>query len=363
LRVLIITFDPPEGSGGIEGRAMAYTEGLVQRAIYVEVAALLPGQKQSVEPYMGARLTRLSSSISELPRTFGALVRMMEYSSLDSVFVLSGGLTPIGILVLILSHLTGRKSAVFFYGKDILQARKQPIGRILLALSVLLAKRVATNSKYTAGLLPFRPQSPFTVISPGVDPNIAFGQREVGRDLGSPRVLFVGRLVRRKGADLLLTAFGELRPELPGIRLEIVGDGPETGDLRSLADKLKLGAAVTFHGALYGPKLWQRYAEASLFVMPSRQSAHDIEGFGTVFLEAGLFGLPSIGTRTGGIPEAVIDGVTGKLIESEDVEGLRRAIQNLLRNPAEMERLGRNAQKRALQFSWSASTDQVLRLF
>jgi glycosyltransferase involved in cell wall biosynthesis len=363
MRMLILTFDPPVGSGGIEGRAVAYTGALVRTAVHVEVAALAPHQVMSVELYQGTTLTRLSSSILQLPRTFGTLVRMISHSSLDSIFMLSGGSTAAGLLVLGFSRLTGRKSGVFFYGRDLLQARKRTRGRILLTLSILLADRVATNSKYTAGLLPVGPRSPLAIIYPGVDARIAEGPNYDRVHMRSRRILFVGRLVKRKGADLLLTAFNSVRPALPDLRLDIVGDGPEMGNLRAQADELGLGDAVTFHGSLYGRSLWARYAEASIFVMPSRQAQDDVEGFGTVFLEAGAFGVPSIGTRTGGIPEAVIDGVTGTLVRSEDVDGLKAAILGLLADPSEMRRMGENARQRASNLSWEASTNEVLRLF
>ncbi|MDA4123964.1 MAG: glycosyltransferase family 4 protein [Thaumarchaeota archaeon] len=358
-----MTCDPPVGSGGMEGRALAYTRALVRSGVHVEVAALAPHQEMSVEPYQGTTLTRLSSSILQLPRTFGALVRMISRSSLDSIFILSGGSTAAGLLVLGFSRLTGRKSGIFFYGRDILQARQQTSGRISLMLSILLAGRVATNSRYTAGLLPLGPRSPLAIIYPGVDARIAEGPSFDQSHQQSRRILFVGRLVRRKGGDLLLTAFSLLRPTFADLRLDIVGDGPEMGNLRTQADELGLGDAVTFHGALYGRSLWARYAEASIFVMPSRQSKVDAEGFGTVFLEAGAFGVPSVGTRTGGIPEAVIDGVTGTLVRSEDVEGLRAAIQGLLADPSEMGRMGKNARQRASGLSWEASTTEVLCLF
>jgi phosphatidylinositol alpha-1,6-mannosyltransferase len=359
----MVTFDPPVGSGGLEGRAVAYTRVLVRSAVHVEVAALAPHQEMSVEPYEGTTLTRLSSSVLQLPRTFGTLVRMITHSSIDSIFLLSGGSTTAGLLVLGFSRLTGRKSGVFFYGRDLLQARKRKDRRIFLALSILLADRIATNSRYTAGLLPIGPRSPLAVIHPGVDAKIADRPNSDQGQQRSQRILFVGRLVQRKGVDLLLTAFDQLRLALPELRLDIVGDGQEMGNLRALADGLGLGDAVTFYGALYGKSLWERYAEASIFVMPSRQSQDDAEGFGTVFLEAGAFGVPSIGTRTGGIPEAVIDGVTGTLVRSEDVDELRVAIQDLLANPSEMRRMGKNARQRATQLSWEASTNEVLRLF
>ena len=357
-----MTFDPSEGQGGIEGRAMAYSESLIRRGIHVEVVALSPGQKTSAERYQGTSLVRLSSSLLRLPWTFRSLIRLINQSSLDSVFMLSGGSTGAGVLVLCFTRLTGRRSGVLFYGRDILQSRRRPTGRILLVLSVLLAGRVGTNSKYTAGLLPFMPRLPPVVVYPGVDVGSASQLTKDWGSQGEPHILFVGRLVKRKGADLLLTAFGQLRAELPSARLDIVGDGPEMPNLLALANRLNLGDTVTFHGALFGQRLWDIYAGASVLVLPSRQSAYDVEGFGTVFLEAGLLGIPSIGTRTGGIPEAVVDGVTGKLVHAESTDELGRAIKSLLDDPKEMERLGKNARERAMRFSWERSTDQVLRL-
>jgi phosphatidylinositol alpha-1,6-mannosyltransferase len=133
-------------------------------------------------------------------------------------------------------------------------------------------------------------------------------------------------------------------------------------NLLTLSDGLHLNGAVTFHGALYGSSLWSKYAEACVFAMPARESTEDVEGFGTVFLEAGAFGVPSIATRTGGIPEAVIEGVTGKLVENDDVDGLTNAIGVLLQDRVERQRLGTNARTWASNFTWAASTDQVLRL-
>jgi glycosyltransferase involved in cell wall biosynthesis len=357
----MVTFDPPTGSGGIEGRAMAYTESMLRRSVYVEVAALSQGNGEFKESYMGTQLVRLSSSILRLPRTMGVLASMITRSSLDSVFLLSGGTTPAGVLLLGYCYLTRRRSAVLFYGKDILRARRRPIEKVTLGLSLLLAGGVGANSKYTARLLPFHPRGQLTIIYPGVGSSSANGLIPSERGFDQPRILFVGRLVRRKGVDLLLSSFKRLKQEFPNLRLDIVGDGPEAGNLRALAHKLGLGDSVAFYGALFGPELRRRYAEATIFVMPSRDSPNDTEGFGTVFLEAGAFGVPSIGTRVGGIPEAIVDGVTGILVESENPEQLAGAIRSLLESHAELERLGKNAKNRAAGMSWEASTDMLLR--
>jgi len=358
----MVTFDLQTEMGGIEGRAIAYTKRFLAQGIYVEVAAFAKGQKESQGQFMGTRLVRLSSSTSRLPSSILALVSMMRNSSLDYVFMLSGGSSVLGNLILGFSRLTRRRSAVLFYGQDILRAGRRVAGRLILVTSILLADRVATNSRYTASILPIRPRCSPGIIYPGVEKNIAIGATESPGDSTHPRILFVGRLVSRKGVDLLLKAFGGLHAEFPTACLDIVGDGPEMNNLRALTRTLGLEGVVTFHGALFGSDLWAKYSEASLFVMPSRQSAYDVEGFGTVFLEAGVFGVPSIGTRTGGIPEAVSDGITGTLIDDDDTEGLRKEISSLLKDPARRKRLGSNARDHVAAFTWDSSTSSVLRL-
>jgi phosphatidylinositol alpha-1,6-mannosyltransferase len=361
--MLIVTFDPPKGPGGIEGRAMAYTKKLRGYGFYVEVAAISPGAVRSEEPYQGTKLARFSSSPVQSPRSLVGLVRMINRSRLDSIFFLTGGTTFIGLILLAYSKFSGRRNAVFFYGKDLLQSRARISTRISVILSVILARRVATNSRYTAGLLPMRPRRRVGVIYPGVDPPILDEQIETGRVGGPPRVLFVGRLVWRKGVDLLLEAFAPLPSSFPGLTMDIVGDGPEMNHLRSRSAELGLDGIVSFHGSLEGLRLWRLYALASLLVLPSRSSESDVEGFGTVFLEAGIFGVPSVGTRTGGIPEAVIDGETGRLVNAEDVEGLREIISELLSDPAETTRLGKGARKTAQKLNWDASCQQLMRLY
>ena len=358
----MVTFDPPTGSGGIEGRAMAYTKNFLKRGKYIEVAAFAPGGDAPPEQYFGTKLHRISSSFGTLPRGLSGLVGVSVSSSLDAEFFLSGGSTPIGVLGLCFARLTGRRSGVFFYGRDLLHSRKSLGGKLLLSLSVLLAHGVGTNSVYTAGLLPRGPRRRAVVAYPGVDPQLAIAAEKATGDKEQLRVLFVGRLVRRKGCDLLLRAFCQIKASLPGALLDLVGDGPEMKGLVALSEELGVRDAVTFHGALYGEQLWNRYACASLFVMPTRESGDDVEGFGTVYLEAGAFGVPSIATRTGGVPEAVLDGVTGRLVKSEDADGLAIAMLELLRSPEERRRLGDGAKARAARFTWQASTEQVLRI-
>jgi glycosyltransferase involved in cell wall biosynthesis len=175
-----------------------------------------------------------------------------------------------------------------------------------------------------------------------------------------PTILFVGRLVKRKGVADLIDAFKLLLSDLPDARLEIVGDGPEKPVLERLVADLGLKDNVTFTGSLRGGALYERFRNCDVFAMPSKTMADDVEGFGTVFLEAGLFGKPSVGTFSGGIPEAVVDETTGLLVSEGSVSELASALKRILQDPALGRELGLNARKRVLaEFTWEKTTRQL----
>ena len=176
-------------------------------------------------------------------------------------------------------------------------------------------------------------------------------------------ILFVGRLVKRKGVDDLIGAFNLLLSDIPTARREIVGDGPERMNLEKLVSDLGIGEKVRFVGSLKGRALNEKYLECDVFVMPSRTMKDDVEGFGTVFLEAGLAGKPSVGTDSGGIPEAVIDGETGILVPEADIKGLALALRTVLTDEALGLRLGENARRRVLtEFTWEETTRRLVKI-
>ena len=364
MRILIVTFDPPENIGGVEGRAIGYTKQLVKMGEFVELIALAPHYKFSSESFYGAKLHKYPSTIKKILAAFRSAVREIASNSIDSVFLLSGGITLLGILLLLYLRLAGVKSAIFFYGKDILTAKKSPASFLALILALFLTRRIGTNSAFTASLLPRAFSSKLNILYPAVDPEIleSFAPQQRPKDM--KRILFVGRLVRRKGVDDLLGAFGSLVQEVRNIELEIVGHGPEIEALQKLARGLDIEEMVHFTGELSGPPLYQRYSVADVFVMPSKRFDADVEGFGTVFLEAGLFGKPSIGTWSGGIPEAVLHGETGILVREEDLGDLEQWMHRLLTDSAIAERLGQAARTRVLEnFTWQKSTEALVRLF
>jgi glycogen(starch) synthase len=155
-------------------------------------------------------------------------------------------------------------------------------------------------------------------------------------------LLAVGRLVPEKGFDVALRAFAQLVAHFPGLRFIVVGDGPERGALESLAAALVPADAVTFLGWIDPERMPAMMNGATIVLMPSRWD----EPFGLVAVEAAQMARPIVGSRVGGLPEIVVEGVTGLLIDAGDAEAMAVATASLLRDPQRAQQLGYEARLR-----------------
>jgi phosphatidyl-myo-inositol dimannoside synthase len=157
-----------------------------------------------------------------------------------------------------------------------------------------------------------------------------------------------------------LRALGRVRTRVPGARYVIVGDGPHRASLEADVQTLGLADVVHFAGASRSEDLPRWYAAADVFVMPNRPDGVDFEGFGMVFLEAAAAGKPSIGGCSGGVPEAVNDGVTGQLVDGTDVLEIEKAMVALAESRELRARYGSSGRDRVLrEFTWERAARQV----
>ena len=179
---------------------------------------------------------------------------------------------------------------------------------------------------------------------------------------GKKILVTVGRLVERKGHDLVLKAMS-LMKDYPDLHYCIAGAGPYRGRLEELAEELGVSDRVTFLGLVDENDLPDCYRLGDIFVMPNRTipgKADSIEGFGMTFIEAGACGRPVIGGRSGGAFDAVEDGVTGYLIDPEKPDDLAEKITYLLDNPDVCREMGRRGRERAIKsFSWKQRAVQL----
>jgi len=194
-------------------------------------------------------------------------------------------------------------------------------------------------------------RSKIHTVNCGVRPTLAFGRPRARNLLGIPESAFVisavGGLVAYKGFVELAEVVAHLNATGSETFLLIAGDGPEAEAVARAAQKL--GNHCRMLGRVKDTT--PVFAAADLFVLPSRE-----EGFGLVYLEAAFQGVPSIGYRSGGAPDAIGDESTGLLVQPGDTVGLTEAIRALRADPQRRTRMGANAKARA-----SASfTDEVM---
>lgn len=176
----------------------------------------------------------------------------------------------------------------------------------------------------------------------------------------SRRIICVGRLVPEKGFDLAVEAFARIHAEHPDARLVFAGDGPERTRLQARAGELGVTEAVEFLGWLNSQQLSGLFESSLMVLMPSRWR----EGFGLVALEAAVHARPVIAARVGGLPEVVLEGETGLLVEKENIDELADAALSLLRDPEYAVRLGAAARRRALSdFDFRRHADQYEALY
>ncbi|WKV71360.1 glycosyltransferase family 4 protein [Streptomyces sp. PCS3-D2] len=170
---------------------------------------------------------------------------------------------------------------------------------------------------------------------------------------GKRVILCVARLVARKGQDRLIEAMPLIRRQVPDAVLLVVGKGPDEKRLRGLAERH--GAdAVRFVGGKRHTETPAFYAAADVFAMPcrTRKGGLEAEGLGIVFLEAAASGLPVVVGDSGGAPDTVLDGHTGRVVDGTDSKVVAAALTQLLLDPGRAAQMGA-AGRRWVQESWS----------
>lgn len=257
------------------------------------------------------------------------------------------------------------------HGQEISPGGKM-ISRIKTRYALMSSDIVVCNSRYTAELaMAGGARSPrCVVVNPGVDvetavdapiaPSLQLEQTLRGKKV----ILSLSRLIRRKGFDTAIRAIAPILSSRNDVVYVIAGEGAVADDLKRLAQELGVENKVVFTGAVdAGTKRWLMQRQA-LFLMPNRLLSNgDVEGFGIVFLEANLAGKPVIGGDSGGVPDAIDDGKSGFLVNPEDLDSIRGAVNKLLDDPGTAACMGSYGRARVLaNFSWDSRAENFERI-
>ncbi len=350
---IVATADWPPALGGMSEYARGLVDGLKARgeSVHVRVA---PGRGSP--QLRAARL--LPQLVEDRARTRAPRLLALAWS-------------PVGVAAWALRRSMGLRYEVVTYGLDVLEPLRSPKTRSW-ALRVLGgADRVWSISRYTRDCVAAMgiDERKLGLLPPGVNWQ-RFGAASIERCRalrdefrldGKRIVLSVGRLVRRKGHDLVLRALRDLPDD---VVYWVVGDGPEREALEDLARELDVADRVRFAGALAADDVDAAYGVSQVFALPTREmpESGDVEGFGIVYLEANAAGLPVVATACGGCGDAVVDGESGLLIPTEDPAGLASALRRLLDDPELARALAAHGLRRAQQeFDWSRVVSPLLK--
>ena len=274
------------------------------------------------------------------------LVRLMRFAKSKAIdlILLEYPLAYMHYFTL-LKRLTGVKVIAGLHGSDILSLNLWPVHeRFIVKEIVRRADWVLTHS---ASLMLQTEQaiqrlgSNRSYISYGIEStkmrNLAQRGTQNRRHPTRDFVLTVAKLHPRKGLDVLLHAISQLSSEGNQHVFVVVGDGPEEETLKYLSRSLGIEREVVFTGELQHQEIAKLYEQCSFFVLPSRS-----EPFGIALLEAMSFGKAIVATRVGGIPEFLIDGFNGFLVDPDDTASLAKGIRMLTNDRDLRVRIGRN---------------------
>ncbi|WP_230208363.1 glycosyltransferase family 4 protein [Microlunatus sp. Gsoil 973] len=338
---MIITNDFPPTVGGIEGFVSDVCELLDDDVIVM--TRQTPGWPDHDRQlsYPVVRQGRLLLPTPAVLRTATKLITEHRITR-----VIFGAMAPLALLAPGLRASGARQLLAISHGHEIWWATL-PGSSTLLRRMGDAVDHVSTISDYAA-----------TRIAPALSPRVRERMIRIAPPIDTerfrlpddhpiaspPTVIAVGRMVHQKGFDTLLRAWA-IR-EIDHARLVLVGDGPRAASLRRLARRLDLRESVSFTGRVPRDRIPELLHRADVFALPvrSRLAGLNPEGLGLGFLEAAASGLPVIAGRSGGAPEAVIDGVTGYVVDPDDPAALASRLDTLLGDPdgaAAMGRAGR----------------------
>jgi phosphatidyl-myo-inositol dimannoside synthase len=353
-RVLLVTNDFPPRRGGIQSYLHELVGQLLQSGGEYALTVYAPKWKGCDEFDEAARATGYevvrhpTTLMLPGPGVDDRMRRLIADNDIETVWF--GAAAPLALLAPRARGAGARRVIASTHGHEVgwsmLPVARNALRRIGNGTDV-----VTYVSRYTRGRFAsaFGPHACMEYVPPGVDTD-RFAPDPAARNemrsrygLGDrPVIVCLSRLVPRKGQDMLIRALPAVREQVDGAALVIVGGGPYMETLRRLAVETDMTGHVTFTGGVPGAELPAHHAMADVFAMPcrTRGAGLDVEGLGIVFLEASSTGVPVVAGNSGGAPETVRDGETGRIVDGTDVVAIATAISEILVDPDRAARMG-----------------------
>ncbi|WP_128430392.1 glycosyltransferase family 4 protein [Streptomyces cyaneus] len=371
---LVITNDFPPRQGGIETFVHAMATRVPDDDVVVYTSSE-PGHREFDATLPFPVIRDRSRTLLPTRRVGRRAVEIMRAFGCDRVWF--GAAAPLAAMAPTLRRAGARRIVATTHGHEIWWAytpgARQVLRRIGNGVDIATYLGDYTRDRIAPAL---GPRARLSRLVPGVDVQAFRPDADAAPDLEAARrlrerlairdrrvVLCVSRLVARKGQDVLIRALPLVQRVVPDAVLVLVGKGPGERGLRALARRYADGSVV-FAGGVSHADTADYYALADVFAMPcrTRKAGLEAEGLGIVFLEAQASGLPVIAGDSGGAPDTVLDGETGRVVDGRDVEAVAKAIALTLLSPdrADMGAAGRRWVEK--EWTWDASAHHLTAL-
>jgi len=368
LRILWVSQDFAPERGGVQTHGVQLVRALAAAGHAVEVVAPRAAGDREHDARMPGPVHRIAVPRDTMPLgCVPAVTRLLARGRFDAVVCGQWNTASGAVIARARDHVA--TLAIAAHGRELLwqpklgvaaydRFRRMIIGRADLVLAV---------SRFTAGLVAGVgvERSRIAVVPNGTnpaefdDPLARTRASALRLEHGAPLVVTVARLVARKGIDTVMRAMARLRGPVDA-RYAVVGSGPDRARLHALAQTLGISSRMIWceHADDRERTAWLHAGD--VFALVARDEGHDVEGFGIVLLEAAACGKPVLAGRAGGMADAVVDGSTGILCASTDVDEVTRRLQSLLDDPVGARAMGTAGRARVeRELTWTHAAAEI----
>ena len=252
---------------------------------------------------------------------------------------------------------TDKKKYCLIHGKEINHPKGSSLNkRVIKVLNNL--EIVIANSQYTKDLAINNGviKEKIKVINPGVNPVKELNKNSLGKvesllKVKTPRLITVSRFDKRKNHEKVIMALRNLKQQYPNIVYICIGYGDEEQNLKKLVQELNLNSQVMFFKDISNDLKNALLAKSDIFVMPSTIHKTSVEGFGIVYVEAGQYGVPSLGGKDGGASDAIHHDKTGLICDGNNLDDIYSSLNSMIENKKYLE-LGKNSKEYVSKFEW-----------
>lgn len=373
-KILFVTNDFGPRAGGIESFIMGLVERLPKDSVTVFTSS--QGDTSAYDAKWkvdGVEVIRdRTKMLLPTPRIAWAIRSIVKKT--EPSVACFGAAAPLALLAPTLRKAGVQRIVSLTHGHEVWWAKVFPfslaIRRVGNTVDALTYLGDFTKRNISRSLSP-KAQKAMVHLAPGIDTSHFVpleAPSELREELGLTHksvIVSVGRLVPRKGQDRLIEALPLISKSIANVHLLLVGEGSYRKSLEKMVAKRELGRNVTFVGRVNFAKLPAYFQCGDIFAMPSRSrlAGLEVEGLGIVYLEAGACGLPVIAGNSGGAPDAVVDGVTGIVVDGTNVNEIAAAIVRVLSDPAKAKAMGEKGNEWVRSgWSWKIWSDKFAQL-